>query len=148
MSDSRNSGLIGAAATGLGVAANAGDTARVARKGKSLLRHLSVPAAYRKPLQLGAKVGAPIGTMAATAAKVAGTDTQDYYTRFGMSPPQNVSPLAQMGADIGVRTLGAASELIPSFLDQFDVIPGAGHPGDALRQKLFRDAQLPKRPVR
>lgn len=148
MSDSRNPGLIGAAMTGLGMAANAGDVSQAAGKGRNLLRQLKIPAAYRKPLQLGIKVGAPIGTMAATAANVAGADTQDYYTRFGITPPQNVSPLVQLGADVGVRTLGAASEIAPSFLDGLEIIPGVGHPGDVLRQKMFRDAQSPKRPMR
>lgn len=133
MEQRRDAGLIGLGATGLSVLDNAVDLRELGRNGVNILRQLHIPPAFRKPLALSMDI-APVGTLATTAAQVAGTDTSDHYRRFGMQPLQGGSPERQFVADVGVRTLGAASEVAPSFFDPIGQ-------GDAIRRRLFRDRQ-------
>lgn len=56
------------------------------------------------------KVAAP-AALAATAADTATTPTSDYETRFGLGPSTIESPGGRLLRDIGVRSLGAASDL-------------------------------------
>jgi hypothetical protein len=48
---------------------------------------------------------------AASAADTFVTPTEDYYTRFGFDPNQNRDGLTGLAKDVGVRALGAASDL-------------------------------------
>lgn len=62
------------------------------------------------------------------------TPTEDYYTRFGINPKAD-SNIGQFAKDVGVRALGAASDL------------GDYMTGGIVGQELYRDKQ-PKPPVK
>lgn len=83
----------------------------------------------RRVANVAGKVAAPLA-LADTAFKTANTPTEDFRTRFGL---ETDSP--SLAGDIGVRALGAASELGDSLT--------LGLAGD----KLFRDRQKPVAPT-
>ena len=85
------------AGTPLAAAATSGGLRAAGSAAKSLLR--------------GA---APIAA-ASSAAETFTTPTEDYYTRFGFDPNQNRDGLTGLAKDIGVRALGAASDLGSTF---------------------------------
>lgn len=78
------------------------------------------PAAASRIGQVAGRVGGALRTAARFAAPVAGaasiattatTPTEDYETRFGFGPSTSDSPGVNLVRDVGVRALGAASDL-------------------------------------
>jgi hypothetical protein len=61
-----------------------------------------------------ARGAAPLAA-AASAAETFTTPTEDYYTRFGFDPKQDREGLTGLAKDVGVRVLGAASDLGNAF---------------------------------
>lgn len=81
--------------------------------------------AAREIVNSGAGKGTAIFTLANTAMDVRSTPTEQYRERFGLGPDRNPT----FAGDVGVRTLGAASEL------------GANLPvvGPIIKEGLYRD---------
>lgn len=75
--------------------------------------------------------GAGALVAASTAIDTYGTDTEDYYERFGMTPSAETN-LGQFGQDVGVRTLGFASDLGSTLTGGW-------------ADRFFRDKQAQKR---
>lgn len=135
------------AGAAIDAATTVGDTRNLIRAGtlgSTIYNHLRTPTFYRKALGnpfAGVGPAAVAGGALETVPRVFGTPTSDYETRFGFGPATG-SPLRQAVRDVGVRTLGAASDIGPSIVSA--VSPFIDAPEDYTREALFRDVQQKK----
>lgn len=114
-------------AAGAGAATDATPAAGGLRSG-AYTQAVRATGAMRKVANVAGRVAAPLA-LGATAGAVAGTDTGEYEKRFGFDPGGSDGTVGGFARDLGIRTLGAASDL------------GNALTGGTAGKYLFRDKQ-------